>query len=131
MPANYTAGIAAINRAVPVTINPMPGQTTVSASANTDLFMFGSVDANNFKLINGLAAGDMLDVSDPDGTNGDFRLAQVASAAVVDSKGEWFFNAATDILTYWNGTSNTAGTVQLTGVNTLSVDVNAVFTIVN
>jgi len=126
--ANYVAARAAIDAAVPVrqTAN---GQATGIATANTDLFMFAASDAANFKTINSLAVGDQVNVAAADGTNGDFRAAAVASAGEVNAKGEWFFNSATDVLTYYNEAANAASTVTLTGVNTLSVNQNAVFTV--
>lgn len=126
--ANYLAARAAIDAAVPVTVSAN-GQATATATANTDLFKFAATDAANFKVINGLAPGDMVNVAAADGTNGDYRLAPVASAAAVDTKGEWFYDAASDNLTYYNEVGNAAAMVQLTGVNTLTVNPNAVFTV--
>ena len=126
--ANYLAARAAIDAAVPVR-QTAGGQATGTATANTDLFVFGPTDAANFKTINGLAVGDQLSVAAADGTNGDFRPAAVTSAAEVNVKGEWFFNSATDALTYYNEAANAASTVTLTGVNTLTVNPNAVFTV--
>ena len=126
--ANYLAARAAIDAAVPVR-QIANGQAVGTATANTDLFMFAAADASNFKTINGLAVGDQVNVAGADGTNGDFRAAAVTSAAEVNAKGEWFFNAASDVLTYYNEAANAASTVTLTGVNTLSVNQNAVFTV--
>jgi len=128
-PASLSAGLAAIDFATPTPIFAAGGQTTGTATAGTDRFIFGTADANNFKIINGLAAGDQISVADPDGTNGDYRLTAEASAAAVDARGEWFFDSASDNLTYWNVASNAATAVQLTGVAALTVDSNAVFTV--
>lgn len=130
IPANYELGRAAIDRAVPVPYAAAPGQpTTVSATANTDLFMFSAIDANNFRVINGLAPGDLVNVATADGTNGDYSFTPVGSAAAVDSRGEWFFDNASDNLFYFNEASNAQAVVQLTGVNALTVNQNAVFTV--
>ncbi|RJF94984.1 DUF4214 domain-containing protein [Noviherbaspirillum saxi] len=129
--ASYQAGIAALEKAVAVPFGPTPGQTTGTGTASTDLFIFGNVDANNYRVINGLTAGDMVSVAAAADTNGDYQLASVGSAAAVDARGEWFFNAASDNLTYWNTLTNSAATVQLTGVNTVSVNPNAVFTVLS
>lgn len=126
--ANYQAALAAINAAVPVTVNAN-NTATVTATANTDLFKFAAADAANFRVINGLAVGDWINIAAADGTNGDYVAAPVASAAEVNLKGEWFFNNATDQLTYFNELANASAQVQLTGVNTMTVDQNAVFVV--
>lgn len=128
-PESLSAGLAAIDRATPSPIFAAAGQTTGTATVATDRFIFGEADANNFKVINGLAAGDQLSVADPDHTNGDFRLAAETSAAAVNAHGEWFFDSATDNLTYWNATSSAATAVQLTGVASLTADTNAILTV--
>lgn len=128
-PESLAAGLAAIDAATPSPIFASAGQTTGTATAVADRFIFGSSDADNFKVINGLAVGDQVSVAAPDDTNGDFKLVAEASAAAVDTKGEWFFDSASDDLTYWNAASGAATEVQLTGVATLTVDTNAVFTV--
>lgn len=128
-PASLSSGLAAIDRATPSPIFAAAGNTTGTATAGTDRFIFGTVDANNFKVINGLAVDDQISVAVPDDTNGDFRVVAEGGAADVNARGEWFFDSATDNLTYWNATSNAATAVQLVGVATLTVDTNAVFTV--
>jgi len=128
-PASLSAGLAAIDRATPVPILAAAGQPTGTATAATDRFIFTEADANNFKVINGLAVGDQVSVAFPDDTNGDYRTVAETSAAAVNARGEWFFNSATDSLTYWNNDAASAVSVQLAGVATLSVDTNAVFTV--
>lgn len=127
-PESLTAGLAAIDRATPTPIIAS-GQATGVATAATDRFVFADADATNFKTINGLAVGDQVSVANPDDTNGDFRLTAETSAAAVNARGEWFFDSASDALTYWNNDASTAVAVTLTGVATLSVDANAVFTV--
>ena len=127
-PASLTAGLAAIDAATPSPILAA-GQATGTATAGTDRFIFGAADASNFKVINGLTVGDQVSVAAPDATNGDFRMIAEASAAAVNAHGEWFFDSASDALTYWNATSSAATAVQLTGVATLTADTNAVFTV--
>ena len=130
-PESYAAGHAALDRAVATPIDAAPGLNVATATAGTDLFRFGNVEANNFDVINGLTAGDMVSVATPADTNGDYQLVSAGSAAAVDVRGEWFFDAASDNLTYFNLLTNSATSVQLTGVNTVTVNPNAVFTIVS
>ena len=125
---SLTAGLAAIDRATPSPISAT-GQSTGTATAGTDRFIFGAADANNFKVINGLAVGDQVSVATPDNTNGDYHATAESSAAAVNAHGEWFFDSTSDNLTYWNATSGAATVVQLTGVATLTVDTNAIFTV--
>ncbi len=126
---SLTTGLAAIDRATPSPIFAAAGQTIGTATAGSDRFIFGASDANNFKLINGLAVGDQLSVAMPDNTNGDYRLTAESSAGAVNAHGEWFFDSASDNLTYWNAESGAATAVQLAGVATLTVDTNAIFTV--
>jgi len=128
-PESLSAGLAAIDRATPSPIFAAAGQTTGTATAATDRFIFGAADANNFKVINGLAVGDQISIAAPDDTNGDFRLAPEASASAVNAHGEWFFDSAADSLTYWNATSGAATSVQLTGVASLTADTNAILSV--
>lgn len=125
---SYNAGIAAIDKAVAVPF-ATSGQTTVSATPKTDLFIFAVTDASNFKVINGLQSGDMLNVSLPDQTNGDYSLAAATNSASVAGHGKWYYDAAAQDLTYWNNASAAATKVHLTGVASLTVDANAVFTV--
>lgn len=128
-PESLAAGLAAIDSATPSPIFAVTGQPTGTATAGTDRFIFSGVDANNFRTINGLAVGDQVSVASADQTNGDFQLAAEASAAAVDTRGEWFFDSATDNLTYWNAIGAAPAAVVLTGVSTLTVDTNAIFTV--
>lgn len=130
-PESYAAGYAALDRAVATPIDAAPGRTIATATAGTDLFRFGNVEANNFDVINGLAPGDLVNVATPADTNGDYQLVSAGSVAAVDTRGEWHFDAASDNLTYFNLLTNSATSVQLTGVNTVTVDSNAVFTVVS
>ncbi|OWW20006.1 DUF4214 domain-containing protein [Noviherbaspirillum denitrificans] len=127
-PASLTAGLAAIDAATPTPI-AASGQATGTATAVTDRFVFANADATNFKVINGLAVGDQVSVANPDNTNGDFHTVAEANAGAVNAHGEWFFDSASDNLTYWNNEAAAAVTVQLTGVATLSADTNAILTV--
>jgi hypothetical protein len=127
--ANLALAKAAIDKATPVPVFASAENTTATATAATDLFVFGQAPSPNFQTINGLQRGDLLNLALPDQTNGDFHLAATTSAAAVDSHGEWYYDAPAQDLTYWSDAAASSAKVHLTGVPSLTVDANAVFTI--
>ncbi|RZI44736.1 DUF4214 domain-containing protein [Herbaspirillum sp. HC18] len=127
-PASLTAGLAAIDHATPTPIMAN-GQTVGTATAGSDRFVFLASDASNFKVLNGLAVSDQISLALPDDTNGDYHRTPEIGAAAVNSHGEWFWDQPSHVLVYWNQAANSSEMVQLTGVNALTVDTNAIFTV--
>ena len=115
--------LATLDTAIDGTITTSGGTLSITATAGamaataaTDTFIVDAADTG--LSISGLAVNDIIDLAaDISVTNNDGAAS--ANAAGVIADGDWFFDTATDVLTYWD-VSGAAENITLTGVATVT-----------
>ncbi|MFZ4504391.1 MAG: hypothetical protein ACOYM1_10615 [Methylovulum sp.] len=119
-------GIITLNSSDTVSLSVLQASNTLVYGgvkfANDDaLTVTGTTSMKLLSSLVGLGGTSIAVTLDFDGvgTNGTPDNAPVANASAVLGQGDWYFNATTDVLSYWNGSAIKA--VALTGVSSVAV----------